>query len=74
MYNNICKVDEALHNKLKEILKMNKFDEIAKRVMKYDESGTEYYIDWNQRKIFDIKMLYFVPLGKMEMILNQAGY
>ena len=69
MYNNICKVDE-----LKEILKMNKFDEIAKRVMKYDESGTEYYIDWNQRKIFDIKMLYFVPLGKMEMILNQAGY
>ena len=69
MYNNICKVDE-----LKGINKMNKFDEIAKRVMKYDESGTEYYIDWNQRKIFDIKMLYFVPLGKMEMILNQAGY
>ena len=53
---------------------MDKFDEIAKRVMKYDETGTEYYIDWNQRKIFDIKMLCFVPLGKMEMILNQAGY
>ena len=53
---------------------MNKFDEIAKRVMSYDEMGTEYYIDWNQRKIFDIKMLYFVSLGKMEMILNQAGY
>lgn len=53
---------------------MNKFEKIAKRVMKYDEMCTEYYIDWNQRKIFDIKMLYFVPLGKMEMILNQAGY
>lgn len=53
---------------------MTKFDEIAKRVMDYDEMGTEYYVDWNQRKIFDIKMLYFVPLDKMEMILNQAGY
>lgn len=53
---------------------MTKFDEIAKRVMKYDEAGIEYYIDWNQRKIFDIKMLYFVPLDKMEMILNHAGY
>ena len=53
---------------------MDKFDEIVKRVMNYDEMGTEYYIDWNQRKIFDIKMLYFVPLGKMEMLLNQAGY
>lgn len=53
---------------------MTKFDEIAERVRNYDESGTEYYIDYNQRKIFDIKMLYFVPLDKMEMILNQAGY
>lgn len=53
---------------------MTNFEEIAKRVMKYDEAGTEYYIDWNQRKIFDIKMMYFVPLGKMEMFLNQAGY
>ena len=53
---------------------MTNFEEIAKRVMKYDEAGTEYYIDWNQRKIYDIKMMYFVSLDKMEMILNQAGY
>ena len=53
---------------------MTNFEEIAKRVMNYDKTGTEYYIDWNQRKIFDIKMLYFVSLDKMEMILNHAGY
>lgn len=53
---------------------MNKFDEIAKRVMNYDESGKEYYIDYEQRKIYDLKMMYFVSLGKMEMFLNQAGY
>lgn len=53
---------------------MTNFEEIAKRVMNYDETGTEYYIDWNQGKIFDIKMMYFVPLGKMEMFLNKAGY
>ena len=61
-------------HKLKEIFKMDKFEEIAKRVMNYDETGTEYYIDWNQRKIYDMKMMYFVSLGKMEMFLNQAGY
>ena len=59
---------------LKEIKKMDKFEEIAKRVMNYDEMGTEYYIDWNQRRIYDMKMMYFVPLGKMEMFLNKAGY
>lgn len=53
---------------------MTKFDEIAERVRNYDELGTEYYIDYEQRKIFDIKMLHFVSLDKMEMILNQAGY
>ena len=76
MYNIIVRLMRRYKvHKLKEIfLKMNKFDEIAKRVMNYDETGTEYYIDWNQRKILDIKMMYFVPLDKMEMILNQAGY
>lgn len=53
---------------------MTKFEEIAKRVMRYDELGTEYYIDWNQRRIYDLKMMYFVPLSKMEMFLNKAGY
>lgn len=53
---------------------MTKFDEIAKRVRNYDELGTEYYIDYEQRKIYDLKMMYFVPLGKMEMFLNKAGY
>lgn len=53
---------------------MNKFDEIAERLKKYDETGTEYYIDYEQRKIYDLKMMYFVSLDKMEMFLNQAGY
>ena len=29
---------------------MTKFDEIAERVRNYDELGTEYYIDYEQRK------------------------
>lgn len=53
---------------------MTKFDEIAERVRNYDELGTEYYIDYEQRKIYDLKMMYFVSLGKMEMFLNKAGY
>lgn len=50
------------------------FDEIAERLMKYDEMGTEYYIDWNQRKIYDMQMMYFVSLEKMDKLLNLAGY
>ena len=42
----------------------DRFDEIAKRVMNYDEMGTEYYIDWNQRKIFDIKCCILFRLVK----------
>lgn len=75
MYNIIVRLMRLYRiHKLKEIFEMDKFEEIAKRVMNYDEMGTEYYIDWNQRKIYDMKMMCFVPFDKMEMILNQAGY
>ena len=53
---------------------VKKGNEHEENIQDFNCQFSWFVIDYEQRKIYDLKMMYFVPLGKMEMILNHAGY
>lgn len=62
-------------NAIEKALKNNwKFDDLANRLTKYDDQGTEYYIDYENRTFTDINFKEERSYEYIEKMLNMAGY
>lgn len=53
---------------------MTKFDKLAERLEKYDEMGTEYFIDYENKKIIDLNLDKEIGLDFIEEMLDKSGY
>lgn len=65
------KAEEAIEDALK---RNSKFENLAERLSKYDNQGTEYYIDYEHKIFKDINFNEERSYDYIEKMINMAGY